>query len=477
MIVREPSHNGRSHGPNGVLPAAVTGRVQAQAARPGADGLDLVVLVNGFPRLSETFVLQELLDLESRGLRLLLVALSDPGEAVRQGDLERLRAEVVHLPPAVSIPRRRAIRAHATLVERRRGGYLAALRALRRSPDFTPGVLARSTVLASRLVRLGSPPMYIHFAHKPATIGRFAARLAGVPYGLSCHAKDIWLTPPPELAVKVRDAEVVLTCTEAGREQLTLAAAGATPVLHVHHGVDVEVADERIAPSGAPSILTVGRFVEKKGHDTLIRAAAVLRDRGVECSLRIAGEGVEWPRLQRLVHALDLARHVTFLGPLTPAEVHAEYRAAHVFALACRTLPSGDRDGLPNVLLEAMVRRLPIVSTLQEGVCEAIEDGHSGLLVPADDAHALATALERVLLEPGLAGRLAAGARAAVAERFDRRALLPLVAEALAGAGLIRLGVSPARAVTAAGDAVRASANGDAVQAPSAPGDSAREAA
>jgi glycosyltransferase involved in cell wall biosynthesis len=412
------------------------------------------VLVNGFPRLSETFVLQELLHLESRGLRLQLVALSDPRETVRQDDLDRLQAAVMHLPAAALIPRRRRLRAQATLLERRGGDYLAARRTLRRSPDFTPGVLKRSTALASTLLRLGSPPMYIHFAHKPATIGRFAARLAGVPYGLSCHAKDIWLTPPPELAAKVQDAKVVLTCTAAGEKQLTLAAAGATPVLHVHHGVDVKVTTDRRAQSGAPRILTVGRLIEKKGHDTLIRAAAVLRDRGVQFSLRIAGEGVEWPRLQRLVHALDLAPHVTFLGPLTPAEVHAEYRAAYVFALACRTLANGDRDGLPNVLLEAMARGLPIVSTQQEGVCEAVEDGRSGLLAPADDVPCLAAALERILLEPGLARDLGAGARAAVIERFDRRGLLPLVADALAKAGLIRApqaGQAPAGVGAAAG--------------------------
>lgn len=448
MTMLDVSRNGRPHASNGALSAAVAGKEEVGPSTPGPGGVDLVVLVNGFPRLSETFVLQELLDLERRGVRLLLVALSNPGETVRQDDLGRLRAGVVYLPPSASINRHRRMRAHATLVEHRGRGYIAARRALRRSPDFTPGVLKRSTVLASGLVRLGSPPMYIHFAHKPATIGRFAAHLAGVPYGLSCHAKDIWLTPFPELAAKVQDAEVVLTCTAAGREKLTLAAEGATPVLHIHHGVDIEpgvdieVADDRTAPSAAPRILTVGRLVEKKGHDTLIRAAAVLRDRGVEFSLRIAGEGIEWPRLQRLVHAFDLGAHVTFLGPLTPAEVHGEHRAAHVFALACRTLANGDRDGLPNVLLEAMVRGLPIVSTRQEGVSEAIEDGRSGLLVPSDDEHALAAALERVLVEPELARHLAAGARAAVAERFDRRALLPLVADALTDAGLTRAAVA-----------------------------------
>jgi glycosyltransferase involved in cell wall biosynthesis len=399
--------------------------------------VDLVVLVNGFPRLSETFVLQELLDLERRGLRLLLVALSNPGESVRQEELRRLRATVEHLPAAAVTTRGRKARAHATLLERRRGAYLAARLALRAAPDYTPGAVDRSALLASRLLRLGSPPLYIHFAHRPATIGRFAARLAGVPYAVSCHAKDIWLTPQPELEAKVRGAEVALTCTAVGRERLELAAAGATPVVLAHHGIDVEVDADRHAAAGAPRILTVGRLVAKKGHDTLIRAAATLRDRGIDFTLRIAGEGVEWPRLQRLVHEVDLGGHVVFLGPLSPAEVHAEYLAASAFALACRRLPNGDRDGLPNVLMEAMIRELPIVSTRLEGVSEAVEHGRSGLLTEPDDPGAFAGELERVLAHPQLARRLGAGARAAGLERFDRRRLLPAVAGALAEARLV----------------------------------------
>jgi glycosyltransferase involved in cell wall biosynthesis len=419
-------------------------RAQGAADRRGgwpnvrdAPEVDLVVLVNGFPRLSETFVLQELLDLERRGLTLLLVALSNPGESVRQEELSRLRATVEQLPTAALTTRRRKARAHATLLESRRGSYLAARLALSRAPDYTAGALDRSALLASRLVRLGSPPLYIHFAHKPATLGRFAARLAGVPYALSCHAKDIWLTPERELQAKVRGAEVALTCTAVGRARLEDAAAGATPVVLAHHGVEVEVDTARHAAAGAPRILTVGRLVAKKGHDTLIRAAAILRDRGIDFTLRIAGEGVEWPRLQRLVHELDLADHVVFLGPLSPAEVHAEYLAATVFALACRQLPNGDRDGLPNVLMEAMVRGLPIVSTRLEGVSEAVEHGRGGLLTEPDDPGACAAELERVLAHPQLARRLGAGARAAVVERFDRRRLLPAVAGALADARLV----------------------------------------
>jgi glycosyltransferase involved in cell wall biosynthesis len=382
--------------------------------------VDLAVLVNGFPRLSETFVLREILDLERRGVRLIVFALSDPGEAVRHDALRELRAHVEYVPERVTLSRRRVVRAHVALARNSGDGYLRGLAAVTRAPDqIRP--MRRAAVLAKRLVELGAPPLYIHFAHKPGTIGRLAARLAGVRYGMSCHAKDIWLTPPEELALKLRDAEVALTCTATGKAELER-HAGATPVRLIYHGVDVE---------------TVGRLVEKKGHDTLIRAAGLVRNQGVAFRLRIAGDGPEWPRLQRLVHELDLAGHVTFLGPLNTVEVRAEYGSASVFALACRQLANGDRDGLPNVLLEAMVQGLPVVGTTQAGIGEAVEHGRTGLLAAPDNPAALAEELRRMLTNPELARRLGASGQASVRERFDYRLLLPAVPNALAQAGLI----------------------------------------
>src|SRR5262249_39768898 len=153
-----------------------------------------------------------------------------------------------------------------------------------------------------------SPPVYVHFAHKPATVARFASRLAAVSYGLSAHAKDIWLTPPAELARKVRDAEVVLTCSRSAQAHLEQLAGGRTAVELVCHGVDPDALAPADAGSSAPVILSVGRLVEKKGCPTLIRAAALVRDRGLRFQLRIVGEGPEWAALQRLVHELRLPR-------------------------------------------------------------------------------------------------------------------------------------------------------------------------
>lgn len=401
-------------------------------------GPDLAVIVNGFPRLSETFVLHELLELERQGLRVHVIALRRPEEAVRQEALASLKADVEYLPDLSEADPKLALKvARATLFLRRPLGYLNAVAEAIASPDYSRADFNRALLLGHRLVRLGAPPLYVHFANRPATIGRFAALLTGVPFGISAHAKDIWLTPRKELARKVRDAEVVLTCTSEGREYLAAIAGSRTPVVLAHHGVEPDGRHRHAVTEGQTTVLSVGRLVEKKGHDTLVRAVALLRDRGLDVRLRIVGEGAEWSRLQRLVHELGVSTQITFTGPLSEAEVRAEYERAHVFVLACRELENGDRDGIPNVLLEAMAHGLPIVSTRCAGILEAVEDERSALLAEPDDAEGVADRIAQIVTDDILRSRLASGAATRVRERFDRATNLPTVVNALRASGLV----------------------------------------
>jgi glycosyltransferase involved in cell wall biosynthesis len=415
------------------------GPLAAQGGRPVKKRVDLVVVVNGFPRLSETFVLQELLDFERRGLCLHIVALSRPEETIQQRATSELRASVEYLLEGTPWSQRVARRtAHAALLFRRGPAYLDALGQVLRAPDFSRPALGGAAILAHKILRLGSPPLYVHFVHKPGTYGRFAALLAGVPYALSAHAKDVWITPQEELQAKARDAAAVLTCTDEASTYLRDLVGESTHVHRIYHGVDLP----RTRPTGEkswaqPVVLSVARLVEKKGLDTLIRAAALLQLRGLDFKVRIAGEGPEWAKLQRLAHELNVGECLAFLGPLTEDEVLTEYGRANVFALPCQMLPNGDRDGIPNVIVEAMANGLPVVSTTLSGVREAVVDGECGLLVEPGDARGLADALERLLTARELRARLGSRARRRVAERFQRRANLPAVHAALAGAGLI----------------------------------------
>jgi glycosyltransferase involved in cell wall biosynthesis len=420
------------------------GHAATKPVRSAPRTVDLVVVVNGFPRLSETFVLHELLELERRGARLHVVALRRPEEAVAHSAIDELRASVEYLPEtAVAMPKLRRRLIHAALALRRPGAYAASLAEIVSSPDFSRSDLWRALALAQRIMRVGSPPLYLHFAHRPATIGRFAALLTGVPYGLSAHAKDVWTTPREELRRKIQDARVVLTCTSGGRDYLSELVSGVTPIRLVYHGVDTGRRVARPSLDGIPVVLCVGRLVEKKGHATLLQACALLRDQGVGFRLRLAGEGPEWARLQRLVHQLDLDERVSFLGPLTESETTAEYDRADIFALACRELDNGDRDGIPNVILEAMAHSLPVVSTDGGSVGEAVVDGEAGLVVPQGDVEALASALRRLVDSRNLRHELGQGGRRQIERFFDRHANLPHVVDALSAAGLLTAGETP----------------------------------
>ena len=410
--------------------------LRSDRPRPGT--CDLAVLVYEFPKLSETFVVSDLLELEARGVRLHLFALRQPQSDLAPASFERLRAKVEYLPEIRGRQLQLLLRAtHLALLTRGPSRYARGLAEIYASPDYTRSRLHQALLLARRLDQLACPALYIHFAHKPATVGRFAALLTGTPFAISAHAVDLWTSPSPELRAKFRDARVVMCCYREAQEFVSGLVDGQTRVELAPHGVAIppDPPREEVSP---PVLLAVGRLVEKKGFDTLIRAAGTLQDNGAQFRLRIAGDGPLWSALQRLTNELGLTEAVRFLGPLTEAELEQQYAQATAFVLPCQIGTDGNRDGLPNTLLEAMARGLPVVSTTLESVREAIADGEHGLLVAPGDAAALADALAQLLGDPDERRRLGGAARARVAADYDRAALGSRVFEALSGAGLIQ---------------------------------------
>ncbi|GAC1572182.1 MAG: glycosyltransferase [Candidatus Dormibacteria bacterium] len=412
--------------------AELTGRTERRRA-----SCDLAVLVHEFPKLSETFVLSDLLALEASGVRLHVFSLRQPQAALAQEDVSRLQARVEYLPEVQGRQFGPLIRAtQAALLLRNPRVFAQGLAEIYASPDFSRLRLKQALMLARRLDRLGSPPLYVHFAHRPGTVGRFAALMLGIPFAISAHAVDIWTTAPKELRVKVRDAEVVLCCYREAQEYLAGLASSHTPVELAYHGVElppVIVRRER-----TPLVLlSVGRLIEKKGFDTLLRAARLVADREFDFRLAIAGDGPLWATLQRLVNELELGEYVRFLGPLNQHELERYFAEAGAFVLPCQIAADGNRDGLPNTLLEAMARGLPVISTTLESVREAIPDDRCGLLVAPHDHVALAEAMARVLEDAALRERLGAAARRRVAETFDRELYRGRVFDVLAEAGLV----------------------------------------
>lgn len=286
--------------------------------------------------------------------------------------------------------------------------------------------------------------IHAHFCHGATTVAMFAARLANLPFSFTAHAKDIYLgelNPKDLLPRKMNRAKFVVTCTGANKKHLdTLRPEGAAPVHAIYHGLDTGLfaPPSRREETAPPLILSVGRFVEKKGFEYLVEACGMLRDRGYTFQCQIVGGADAYQQtVQQRISALRLEEVVILRNAVTQEQLRDIYAASTVFALPCQVLDNGDRDGIPNVLAEAMAMRMPVVSTNISGIPELVTSGHNGLLVPPRDAAALAEALAALLDDPFLRRRLGQQARTTIVDVFDSRRntmrLAELFLEALGG--------------------------------------------
>jgi glycosyltransferase involved in cell wall biosynthesis len=413
-------------------------------------------VLKGYPRISELFIASEIWRLEQLGLPLRLFVLKPADETEHHPVVDKIEADPTYLPETTSLsdttvpawlrenfaafrpPLARFTRRHPLRVARTAavalGQAVRARKGLRPRSIYLKEFL-QAVDLAERLEAAGDVRhLHAHFAHGTTTVTWLAAKLTGLPFSFTGHAKDIYresLNPAGLLPRKMRAASFVVTCTGANQEHLRRLEPTADVHL-VYHGLNADFAgllpafaaantpDVPPEPVSTPlRVVAVGRLVPKKGFDVLVEAVADLYRRGVALEVVIAGEdGPDAGRVRGLV-AERCPELVRFTGPLSQCELLSLYRNADVFALACRVDGDGDRDGIPNVMVEAMAAGLPVVSTAVSGIPELVRDGENGLLVPPEDPVALASALLRLAADASLRDRLAAAGRSTVSERFD----------------------------------------------------------
>ena len=392
----------------------------------------IVVVLKGYPRLSETFIAQELLGLERAGFELELVALRHPTDKKRHPIHDEIKAPVRYLPEYLHDEPARVTRALVSCLAK--PGFWRAFGALladvRR--DRTRNRLRRfgqAMVLSAEWPKDGAW-LHAHFIHTPASVARYASMIHGTPWTCSAHAKDIWTSPEWELAGKLSDTRWTVTCTRTGFEHLRHLAGGRPHVHLSYHGLDLGrfgVFDGNRPPRDgrdpqAPvTILSVGRAVEKKGFDILLRALSRLPPELHWKFVHIGG-GEQLEKLKTMAKELGISGKVTWHGALSQDEVLEHYRKADMFALACRIAADGDRDGLPNVLVEASSQNLVCISTNVSGVPELLMDGANGFVVPPEDPQSLASAIEVAIRDPLLRQRLGNAAEAKVRSEFDHHA-------------------------------------------------------
>ncbi|WP_130283515.1 glycosyltransferase [Rhizobium sp. BK696] len=389
----------------------------------------ILVVLKGYPRLSETFIAQELLGLEKAGFDLTLISMRRPTDKKRHPVHDEIKARVVYLPEYLHEEPLRVLKGLFAGFGKTGFGAL-----MKRFMADLPRDISRNRFrrLGQALVLAREWPdngrwLHAHFIHTPASVTEYASILTGTPWTVSAHAKDIWTSPDWELNEKLSSARWAVTCTRTGYEHMRTLTSRPDAVHLSYHGLDLarfgHFSGERSLRDGSSTddpvfLLSVGRAVEKKGYDILLRALALLPPE-LNWRLDHIGGGEELSKLKALANELGLGKRIVWKGALAQEDVLDHYRRADLFVLACRIAANGDRDGLPNVLVEASSQRLACLSTNISGVPELLTDGENGLVVPPEDPQALAAALEKAIRDPVLRKRLGDAAEQRVRTQFD----------------------------------------------------------
>lgn len=404
----------------------------------------VTVVLKGYPRLSETFIAQELLALEKRGIRLHLISLRHPTDTATHPIHDEIKAPITYLPEYLYQEPLRVLKAWWQL--RKQSTYKKAktiwLRDLWR--DRSSNRIRRfgqALVLAAELPA-GTQEIYAHFLHTPASVARYAAHLSNKSWSCSAHAKDIWTSPEWELAEKLDDLKWLVTCTAFNTDYLKKLAQDPTRVSLMYHGLDLARFDQNATKihqrSGTKQdepvqIISVGRAVLKKGYDDLLAAFASL-PKGLNWHFTHIGGGPLLKELKEQAESLGLSQNITWRGAQPQSSVLEALQQSDIFVLASRIAEDGDRDGLPNVLMEAQSQKVAVVSTEVSAIPELVRSGESGLLVEERNSERLAEALAVMISEPGKRQAFADAGDKILRENFDADQWIDELARRFTGA-------------------------------------------
>ncbi len=384
---------------------------------------EIAIILKGYPRLSETFIAQELAALEEAGFSFIIYSLRKPHDSLRHPVHDRIKAPCEYLPEYVYVEPLRVVRSFLFFIFHWRFYLLLSVWFC----DFLsqPSVnlcrrLSQAVVLAAEMPK-GVRHLYFHFIHTPASVTRYASILRNLPYSGSAHAKDIWTSKPWDLRRKLKGAKWCVTCTEVGKDYLQSLSDNKDKVHLVYHGLDVgdfpkPILDKKKQDKKELLILSVGRLVEKKGYDYLLPLLSRL-DVDIDWRFVHVGGG-DVALYKNRAEALGLGDRVSFLGARSRPEIIALLGDADIFVLGNIIVGDGDRDGIPNVLMEALWMGVPILAGDLESIGELIEHGETGFLCDIRDGDRYLGYLRRLLLEGDLRYDFAKAGRCCMEDRF-----------------------------------------------------------
>jgi glycosyltransferase involved in cell wall biosynthesis len=411
----------------------------------------LAYILKGYPRISETFISNEILLLERLGFMLRLFPMRRGREDFCHESVKQIRARVDYLPTELLLELPRLIGPNIFCAASRPGPYRRALatavRRYRRTNNsatfkhlFQAGYLSWKFLLREPSI----VHLHGHFAHSPTSVTMFSAELSGLPFSFTAHAKDIYTSDPDQLGEKIERAAFVATCTNHNKAYLeSLPGSGATPIHCLYHGIDLSLfTNDEVRTAAQPPyrLLSVARITEKKGLPTVYQALKELADRGIDYHHVLIGDGDDRDKILALIKTLELQERCTWFGTRTHQEVLDQFRQSDLFILGCEIASSGDRDGIPNVLVESLAMGVPAVATNVSAIPEILIDGETGLGVAPKDSRAMAGAIVELLTNVELRKKVIDNGRLLVHEHFDNSRLIPRLADLFSAVnpGLLR---------------------------------------
>lgn len=386
--------------------------------------LRLTYIIGSYPLLTTTFIDREIAALRRFGVETRMISIRRP-HGILSAEQEQLSRDVTYLLP---ISFRQVLDAHLLfllaqpqvylsilwfLLAKTPGGLHARLKA---SQHFAAGVQ-----VAYEIRQWPCDHLHAHFADRATTAAMVAGKLLDLPFSFTAHANDIYVNPVL-LPEKMSQAKFVATCTGYNQSHLLGLGNGhaGQKVKRIYHGLDAKKYERKgVISSDKPVLLAVGQLKEKKGFTYLLKACRRLKDRGHVFECRIIGEGPLRQALEEEIRELKLQEIVLLYGALPHQAVISAYQQASLFVLPAVLSQDGDRDGIPNVILEAEAMELPVVSTNHSGIPEVVDDGVNGFLVPPADEKALAEAIAKLLDDPALREEMGRQGRHFVTENFD----------------------------------------------------------
>ena len=393
---------------------------------PDPRALRIGYILKRFPRFSETFILNELLALQAQGAQVHVFSLLTPPDEPRHARLAQLGSPVTYLAKSSGTRPSAIAKGDVALFAGSDEKAIASLH-------------AKAAEVARLAKAAGITHLHAHFASDAATVALLAARIIGGTFSFTAHARDIYHTyvsPEADAAkrrAKLREAAFVVTVSDFNAAHLRALCPEAAGHIHrLYNGIDLSLFSPTL--SSVPGrILAVGRLVEKKGFSVLVKACAILQARGVAFDCQIVGDGPLQSELGLQIAELGLTHIVRLLGPMPQEDLAGVLGTAAVAVLACIITADGDRDGLPTVLLEAMGKALPVITTTVTGGPEIVAQGETGFLCPPGDATGLADALQDVLAAPFRARAMGAAGRLRAERLFDLSTNVATLAALFAG--------------------------------------------